>query len=164
MQAKHANVCSGVFVLNCVHAPPARAVTAISLWKIRFMTAISQLKVPKSHERYHNVVMWHWIVYKCRRSKQRLSFHRTFFNLLVFTVSLSCRDWHSETPWSHSSNRPGGSTVRHWVSCCAPTIGNVMRECKIGKSSPHQPCENTCHSNVLELLSLLWMARALACF
>ena len=65
-----------------------------------------QLKVPKSHERYHNVVTWHWIVYKWRRSKQRLSFHRTFFNLLVFTLSLSCRDWHSETPWSHSSNRP----------------------------------------------------------
>ena len=68
-----------------------------------------QLKLPKSHERYHNVVMWHWIVYKWRRSKQRLSFHRTFFNLLVFTVSLSCRDWHSETPWSHSSNQPGGT-------------------------------------------------------
>ena len=42
-------------------------------------------------------------------------------------------------------------------------IGNVMRKYKIGKSSPHQPCENTCHSNVLDL-SLLWMARALACF
>ena len=42
-------------------------------------------------------------------------------------------------------------------------IRNVMRKYKIGKSSPHQPCENTCHSNVLEL-SLLWMARALACF
>ena len=42
-------------------------------------------------------------------------------------------------------------------------IGNVMRKYKIGKSSPHQPCENTCHSNVLEL-SLLWMARGLACF
>ena len=42
-------------------------------------------------------------------------------------------------------------------------IGNVMRKYKIGKSSPHQPCENTCHSNVLEL-SLFWMARALACF
>ena len=37
-------------------------------------------------------------------------------------------------------------------------IGNVLRECKIGKSSPHQPCENTCHSNVFEL-SLLWMAK-----
>ena len=38
LQAKHADVCSGV---NCVHAPPARAVTAIfkRLWKIRFMTA-----------------------------------------------------------------------------------------------------------------------------
>ena len=28
-----------VFCLNCVHAPPARAVIAISLWKIQFMTA-----------------------------------------------------------------------------------------------------------------------------
>ena len=71
-----------------------------------------QLKLPNSHERYHNAVMWHWIVYKWRRSKQRLSFHRTFFNLLVFTVSLSCRDWHSETPRSHSSNQPGGSYCR----------------------------------------------------
>ena len=68
-----------------------------------------QLKLPKSHDRYHNVVMWHWIVYKWRRSKQMLSFHRTFFNLLDFTVSLSCRDWHSETPWSQSSNQPGGT-------------------------------------------------------
>ena len=68
-----------------------------------------QLKLPKSHERYHNVVMWHWLVYKWRRSKQMFSFHRTFFNLLDFTVSLSCRDCHSETPWSHSSNQPGGT-------------------------------------------------------
>ena len=68
-----------------------------------------QLKLPKSHERYHNVVTWHWIVYKWRRSKQRLSFHPTFFNFLVFTVSLSCRVWHSETPWSYSSNQPGGT-------------------------------------------------------
>ena len=68
-----------------------------------------QLKLPKSHERYHNVVMWHWFVYKWRRSKQILSFHRTFFNSLDFTVSLSCRDCHSEIPWSHSSNQPGGT-------------------------------------------------------
>ena len=70
----------------------------------------SQLKLPKkSHERYHNVVMWHWIVYKWRRSNKMLSFRHTFFNLLNFTVSLSYRDWHSETPWSHSSNQPGGT-------------------------------------------------------
>ena len=109
MQAKHADVC-WCFVLNCVHAPPARAVTAISLCK-KTIHDDNQglLKLPKSHGRYHNVVTWHWIVYKWRRSKQRLSFHRTFFNLLVFMVSLSCRDWHSETPWSHSSNQPGGT-------------------------------------------------------
>ena len=71
-----------------------------------------QLKLPKIHEQYHNVVMWHWIVYKWRRNKQMLGFHCTFFNLLDFTVSLSYRDWHSETPWSHSSNQPGGTYCR----------------------------------------------------
>ena len=63
-----------------------------------------QLKLPKSHERYHNVVMWHWIVYKWRRSKQMLTFHRTFS---IYSTS-RCR-WHCETPWSHSSNQPGGT-------------------------------------------------------
>ena len=81
-----------------------------------------QLKLPKSHERYHNVVMWHWIVYKWRRSKRMLSFHRTFFNLLDFTVLLSCRDWRSETQWSHSSNQPGGTYYQHRISYCAPII------------------------------------------
>ena len=105
MQAKHADVCSGVlFWIACTRRPrvlslPSRCQNPIHDGKQ------GQLKVPKSHERYHNVVTWHWIVYKWCRSKQRLSFHRIFFNLLVFTVSLSCRDWHSETPWSHSSNR-----------------------------------------------------------
>ena len=105
MQAKHADVCSGVlFWTACTRRPhvlslPSRCENPIHDGKQ------GQLKVRKSHERYHNVVTWHWIVYKWRRSKQRLSFHRIFFNLLVFTVSLSCRDWHSETPWSHSSNR-----------------------------------------------------------
>ena len=51
-----------------------------------------------------------------------LSFHCIFFNLLDFTVSLSCRDYHSETPWSHSSNSQVVRTVRHGISCCAPTI------------------------------------------
>ena len=50
-----------------------------------------------------------WIVYKWRRSNKMLSFRRTFFNLLDFTVSLSYRDWHSETLWSHSSNQPDGT-------------------------------------------------------
>ena len=99
------------FALVFCFEPPARAaVIAILLWKIRFMTgSVVSQNCQKSHERYHNVVMWHWITYKWRRTNQMLSFHRTFFNSLDFTVSLSCRDWHSKTPWSHYSNQPGGT-------------------------------------------------------
>ena len=42
-------------------------------------------------------------------------------------------------------------------------IENVMRECKIGKSSPHQPCENLCHPNIFEL-SLFWWQERLHAF
>ena len=122
-----------------------------------------QLKLPKSHERYHNVVMWHWIVYKWRRSKQMLSCHRTFFNYLDgVAVMQGLTFWDAVVTLLKSARwyvlSGTGFLVAHQLC-----FGNVMRECKIGKSSPHQPCENTCQSNVLEL-SLLWMARALACF
>ena len=169
LQAKHADVCSGVlFWTACTRRPHVLSLPSSSgceksdSWR----QARSVKTAKKSHERYHNVVMWHWIVYKWRRSNKMLSFRRTFFKILDFTVSLSYRDWHSETPWSHSVVKSTrwyvlsgtGFLVAHQLY-----IGNVMRKYKIGKSSPHQPCENTCHSNVLEL-SLLWMARALACF
>ena len=139
MQAKHADVCSGVlFWTACtrrahVLSLPSRCEKPIHDGKQ------GQLKVLKSHERYHNVVTWHWIVYKWRRTKQRLSFHRTFFNLLVFR----CR-CHAGTDILRLRGHTLQigqvvRTVRHWISCCAPTIGNVMRECKIGKSSPPGP-------------------------
>ena len=124
--------------------------------------ASGQLKLPKSHERYHNVVMWHWFVYKWHRSKQMLSFHRTFFQFtrlhgVAVMQGLSFRDsvviLFKSARWYVLLGT--GFLVAHQLY-----IGNVMRECKIGKSSPHQPYENTCHSNVLEW-PLLWMARAL---
>ena len=112
LQAKHADVCSGVlFWTACTRRPHVLSLPSSSgceksdSWR----QARSVKTAKKSHERYHNVVMWHWIVYKWRRSNKMLSFRRTFFNLLDFTVSLSYRDWHSETPWSHSSNQPGGT-------------------------------------------------------
>ena len=120
-----------------------------------------QFKLPKSHERYHNVVMWHWIVYKWRRSKQRLSFHCTFVNLLVFTVSLSCRDWHSGTPWSHSSNQPGG-TYCQALDFLLRTNYTLEMWCANAKLANQVPT-NHVKTRVLEL-SLLWMARPLACF
>ena len=112
LQAKHADVCSGVlFWTVCTRHPHVLSLPSSSgceksdSWR----QARSVKTAKKSHERYHNVVMWHWIVYKWRRSNKMLSFRRTFFKLLDFTVSLSYRDWHSETPWSHSSNQPGGT-------------------------------------------------------
>ena len=104
LQAKHADVYSGVlFWTACTRRPHVLSLPSSSgceksdSWR----QARSVKTANKSHERYHNVVMWHWIVYKWRRSNKMLSFRHTFFNLLDFTVSLSCRDWHSETPWTH---------------------------------------------------------------
>ena len=73
---------------------------------------------------------------------------RTFWNSVV-TLFKSAR-------WYVLSGT--GFLVAHHIY-----IGNVMHECKISKSSPHQPCEITCYSNALEI-SLFWMARAPACF
>ena len=120
LQAKHA-VCSGVlFWTACTRRPHVLSLPSSSgceksdSWR----QARSVKTAKKSHERYHNVVMWHWIVYKWRRSNKMLSFRRIFFNLLDYTVSLSYRDWPSETLQINQVER----TVRHRISCCTPTI------------------------------------------
>ena len=83
--------------------------------------------------------MWHWIVYKWRRSNQMLSFRRTSFNLLDFTVSLSCRDWHSETPWSHSSNQPGGTYCQAQDFLLRTAIYTLEMWCASTKSANQSP-------------------------
>ena len=106
------------FVLNCVHAPPHVLSQPSHREKFDSRQKAGSIKTAKNHERWYNVVMWHWIMYKCCRSKQILSFYRNFFNLLDFTVSLSCKDWHSETPRPHSSNQPGGTycqALNRWL-------------------------------------------------
>ena len=109
LQAKHADVCSGVlFELR------ARAARTCCHCHLAVKNPIhdgkrGRLKLPKKSWTVRQCGHVTLIVYKWRRSNQMLSFHRTFFNLLDFTVSLSCRDWHSETPWSHCSNQPGGT-------------------------------------------------------
>ena len=157
-----------VFCLNCVHAPPARAVTAISLWKSDSWRQARSVKLPKSHERYHNVVMWHWIVYKLCTNGTEASkcwvfivyFQFTRLHSVAVMQGLSFRD---SVDTLFKSARWYGLSGTGFLVAHQLYIGNVMRECKFGKSSPHQPCENTCHFNFWGG-SLLWMARALACF
>ena len=119
-----------------------------------------KLKLPKSHERYHNV--WSCDIELCTNGVEA---SKGWVFIAHFSIYSSSRcHCHAGTDILRLRGHTLQisqvvRTVRHWISCCTLTVGNVMRKCKIGKSSPHQPCEN-----VLELSSLLWMARALVCF
>ena len=168
LQAKHADVCSGVlFWIACTRRPHMLSLPSSSgceksdSWRQARSVKIAK----KSHERYHNVVMWHWICIKMVSKQQNVEFSSHIFQFtrlhgVAVIQGLTLRDsvvtLFKSTRWYVLSGT--GFLVAHQLY-----IGNVMRKYKIGKSSPHQPCENTCHSNVLEL-SLLWTARALACF
>ena len=170
LQAKHADVCSGVlFWTACTRRPHVLSLPSSSGCKKS--DSWRQARSVKTAKKVMNgTTMWscdtelctngveatkcwvfvaHFSIYSTSRCRchtgtdiPRLRGHTLQINQVVRNVS-----------WSGT-----GFLVAH-----QPYIGNVMRKYKIGKSSPHQPCENTCHSNVLEL-SLLWMARALACF
>ena len=165
MQAKHAEVCSGVlFWTACTRRPHVPSLPSCCE-KSDFWRHARSLKLPKKS----------WTLPQCGHvtlncvqmaSKQpnvEFSSHIFQFTRLhgvAVMQRLTFRDsvvtFFKSTRWYTLSGT--GFLVVHQLY-----IGNVMRKYKIGKSSPHQPCENTCHSNVLEL-SLLWMARALACF
>ena len=165
MQAKHADVCSGVlFWTACTRRPHVMSLSSrckkSDSWRQSgsVKTAKKSRTVPQcGHVTLNRVQM------ALKQAKFEFSSHSFQLNRLHGVAVMQ-----GLTFWSLRGHTLQISqvarTVKHWISCCALTIGNVMRECKTGKSSPHQPCENTCHTNVSELSSLLWMARALACF
>ena len=125
LHAKHADVCSGVlFWTACTRRPHVLSLPSSSgceksdSWR----QAPSVKTAKKSHERYHNVVMWHWIVYKWRRSNKMFSFRRTFS---IYSTS-RCR-CHTGTDIPRLRGHALQinqvvRTVRHRISCCAPTI------------------------------------------
>ena len=112
MQAKHADVCSGVlFELR------ARAARTCCHCHLAVKNPIhdgkrGQLNCQKV---MNGTTMWSCDTELCTNCVQmapkqaNVEFSSYIFNLLDFTVSLSCRDCHSETPWSHSSNQLGGT-------------------------------------------------------
>ena len=149
MQAKHADICSGVlFWTACtrrthVLSLPSRCEKSDS-WRQSgsVKTAKKSWTVPQcGHVTLNCVEM------ASKQAKVEFSLH-----IFQFTRLHGVAVMQGLTFWDFKSARQVVRTVRHWISCCAPTIGNVMRECKIGKSSPHQPYGNTCHSNVLGVI------------
>ena len=165
LQAKHADVCSGVlFWTACTRRPHVLSLPSSSgCEKSDSWRQARSVKTVKKKS---------WTVPQCGHvtlncvqmasKQQNVEFSSQFTRLHGVAViqGLTFRDsvvtLFKSTRWYVLSGT--GFLVAHQLY-----IGNVMRKYKIGKSSPHQPCENTCHSNVLEL-SLLWMERALACF
>ena len=165
MQAKRADVCSGVlFWTESTHRPRVLSLSSrcekSNSWRQSgsFKTAKKSWTVPQCGHIALNCVQMASKQTKVEFSSHILQFtrlHRVavmqglIFWDFVVTLLKSAR-------WYVLSGT--GFLVVHQLN-----IGNVIRECKIGKSGPYQPCENTCHSHFLEL-SLLWRARALACF
>ena len=168
LQAKHADVCSGVlFWTVCTRHPHVLSLPSSSgCEKSDSWRQARSVKTAKKKS---------WTVPQCGHvtlncvqmaSKQQNVefsshiFHFTRLHGVAVIEGLTFRDsvvtLFKSTRWYVLSGT--GFLVAHQLY-----IGNVMRKYKIGKSNPHQPCENTCQSNALEL-SLLWMARALACF
>ena len=163
MQAKSADICSGVlFWTACTRRPhvlsvPSRCVksdswrqsgsvkTAKKSWTVPPFGHVT-LNCVQMASKQANVEFSSYIFQFTRVHDVAVMQGQTFWDSVV-TLFKSAR-WYVLSGTS--------SLAAHQLY-----IGNVMHECKIGKWSPHQPRKNTCHSNVL---GILWMARALACF
>ena len=149
-----------------LHARAARTCCHCHLAvKIRFMTACASVKTAKkSHERYHSVVMWHWL---CTNGVEATKCWVFIAHFSIYSNSRCCCHAGTDIPRLRGHTRQINQVVRtvgHRISCCAPTIHWKCDAQKPNRQiKSHQPFENTCHSNVLGL-SLLWMARGLACF
>ena len=170
LQAKHADVCSGVlFWTACTRRPHVLSLPSSS--GCEKSDSWRQARLVKTAKKVMNgTTMWSCDTDLCTNGVEATKCWVFVAHFSIYSTSRCRCHTGTDIPRIRGHTLQINQvvrTVRHRISCCAPTIhsciGNVMRKYKIGKSSPHQPCENTCHSNVLQL-SLLWMARALACF
>ena len=164
LQAKHADVCSGVlFWTACTRRPHVLSLPSCCEKSDSWRQARS---VKTAKKVMNGTTVWSCdtdcVQMASKQPNVEFSSHIFQFTRLhgvAVMQGLTFRDsvvtLVKSTRWYVLSGT--GFLVAHQLY-----IGNVMRKYQIGKSSPHQPCENTCHSNVLEL-SLLWMARGLAC-
>ena len=142
MQAKHADVCSGVLLWTACTYLPARPVTAISPGKSDSWRQAGSVK--NCQKVMNGNRMWSCDTELCTNGVVASKGWVFIAHFSIYSTSrCHCHAGSdtSETPWSNSSKSHVVRTVRHWIS------------------SPHQPCENPCHPNVFAL-PLLWMARA----
>ena len=122
VQAKHADVCSGVlFWTACTRRPHVLSLPSCCEKSDSWRLARS-VKTAKSHERYHSVVMWHWL---CTNGVEATKCWVFIAHFSIYSTS-RCR-CHAGTaiPRLRGHTRQINQvvrTVRHRIFCCAPTI------------------------------------------
>ena len=166
MQAKHADVCSGVlFWTACMHRRHVLSLLSCCEKSNSWRQARS---VKTAKKVMNGTTMWSCDIELCTNGVKATKCWVFIAHFSIYSTSRCCCHAGTDIPrlrgdtlikstrWYVLSGT--GFLVAHQLY-----IRNVMLKYQIGKSSSHQPCENTCHSNVLKL-SLLWMARGLAYF
>ena len=144
------------FVLNCVHAPPHVLSPPSCCEKSDSWRQARSVKTAKKV--MNGTTMWSCDTELCTNGAEVTKCWVFIAHFSIYSTSWCRCHAGTDIPRHRGHTLQINQvvrTVRHRIS--------HRRKYKIGKSSPQQPCENTCHSNHLEL-SLLWMARALACF
>ena len=85
------------------------------------------------------------------QSKQWLSFTRAYSNLLHDVTVMQGLPFQDSLVTLFKSASWYVLSAIELLVARELYIGNVRRECNIGKSRPHQPCETPCHPKVFEL-------------
>ena len=157
MQAKHAEVCSGVLFWTACTRRRTCCHCHLAVKNPIHDGKRGQSKLPKKS----------WTVPQCghvtlncvqmgpKQPNVEFSSHIFQFTRLHGVAVMQGLTFHDSVVTLFKSTRwyvlsGTGFLVAHQLY-----IGKVMRKYKIGKSSPQQPCENTCHSNVLRVIVAL---------
>ena len=124
LQAKHTDVCSGVFVFNCVHAPPARAVTAIFCEKSDSWRQARSVKTAKKKV-MNGTTMWSCDTDLCTNGVEATKCWVFVAHFSIYSTSRCRCHTGTDIPRLRGHTLQINQvvrTVRHRISCCAPTI------------------------------------------
>ena len=168
LQAKHADVCSSVLFWTACTRRPLHVLSLPSSSGCEKSDSWRQAQSVKTAKKVMNgTTMWSCDTELCTNGVEATKCWVFVAYFSIYSTSRCRCHTGTDIPRLRGHTLQINQVVRtvkhRFLVAHQLYIGNVMRKYKIGKSSPHQPCEDTCHSNVLEL-SLLWMARVLACF
>ena len=116
-----ADVCSGVlFWTACMHRPHVLSLPSCCEKSNSWRQARS---VKTAKKVMNGTTKWSCDIELCTNGVKATKCWVFIAHFSIYSTSRCCRDWHSETPWWHTHQiNQVVRTVRHRISCCAPTI------------------------------------------